>query len=507
MSSARCQVERLQVPTEGLNTSASANYIPPRQSRRVENLLPGQGRLYLRGPITRKLTLGAIDPTPDIWTSGNKVLIKTVAQHRVVDAAAGTVTTVSPARVQESSRHARVGDFVYGAVTPTAGAIRDLGMWNPAAGTVVTSANAPVDFIDLKQYASRLFVLGGSVPGTTPIQQFNLYWSDTGGPSAGTLAQWQDDVSGLTNIITYAQLDAPVALARCGRSLAILMRHSIYVLTGDGASSFALRLAVSGVGCLDSLSVVESADGCYFLTDSGYVYFDGSGVRPISTDILGPNGLLEGLPSNNYRASLVADNYLLVSKCDKSTLVGTSYLYSMANSAWTTLTSFLMPAVSVWMPVKLSDYDLAFDGSDLYDISLITRPEAATIPGRDTDGVSATQAIRVQFYSRIARLSGPSNKSQLQRALIDYALTVPTGTYLAAVELYDANGIQITQLSSLPSKPSGVTLQRYQEDTFVEADAVSIHVSTPSSSSVYASNFELYDMWIEFLSAQLRGTI
>lgn len=53
-------------------------------------------------------------------------------------------------------------------------------------------------------FASRLFVAGGTVSGTGAPNR--LLFSDPGGPTAGALSDWQDNVSGLTNQIEVGDI-------------------------------------------------------------------------------------------------------------------------------------------------------------------------------------------------------------------------------------------------------------------------------------------------------------
>lgn len=512
------KVERLLAPTGGMNTSASPDYIPANQAQRLDNLLVGQGKLYLRGPITSKIALGgSADANPAVWTHGDNTLMLADSQHYTIDAAAGTATEVTPAKALESSRHARVGSVVFGAIEPTDGSDRDLGYWNPATGITTIMDDGPVDFTDVREHLTRLFVLGGSVPGTdTPVEDLKLYWSDRGGPGVGsleTLDDWKDDDSGLVNQITYAQTDSPVALAHVGRWLAILMRRSIYLLTGDTPASFAIRLAARGVGCIDRESVVETAGGCFFLSDSGYMFFDGSAVICVSDDInLGSRGLMHNRRSYNYRAEALSDRHILVSKCGTSTLVGSTYLYNIEAKAWTTITTSLSPAISILMPIALSTYALAFDGIDIYDISTLLYPQNAVTPGDDTDADGTEKTIPVKFYSRPARLASPTHTARARRLLIDYLFTADPDSVAdvaGTVELYQPAGTRVLTANSLAAISTAAVQgrQRDQQLVPVEADSIEIHISLQTYSSELIPNFELYDMWIEYDEAQTRGTI
>ena len=58
---------------------------------------------------------------------------------------------------------------------------------------------------------------------------------------------------------------------------------SIYVLTGTDEDTFAVIPIVKGFGCVSALTIVETTNGIYFVSNTGYLYlYDGSSLRKIS---------------------------------------------------------------------------------------------------------------------------------------------------------------------------------------------------------------------------------
>ncbi len=126
----------------------------------------------------------------------------------------------------------RYGDYVYGAIFD-ASTSPQLGRWDGGATAIVTQTNAPHQFKDLQVHAKRLFVLGGTVPGTsTPVVNGGrtLFYSDAN-PAANLAltASWQDDVSGLTNRIDYVD-SARTSTRSCGRTTSSTSRRTSHSL-------------------------------------------------------------------------------------------------------------------------------------------------------------------------------------------------------------------------------------------------------------------------------------
>lgn len=515
-------VERLQAPSRGIDNDSSPDYVETTEAPHLENLLPGiPGKTLMRGSFRLRWNIAASEyGRPDaIWTFDDKAYVGAGTDTKVVTLSGTTVTSVTPAAVPSSSAHARVGDLVYGASgTSGSGFYPKLAKWDPSTDTFVeqSTAPAPTGFVDVKQHLQRLWVLGGTKPGTTtPLKPHSLFWSDPGGPVTDALSSWQDDVSGLTNEIVYAATDTPVGLARCGTTMAILTNRSIYLLTGTSNASFAIRLLSSGFGCSDARTIVEADDGFYYLSDRGYVFCDGSTTRIVSKPIHGEIRA-QFLAVNAWSATMFNDGYIAL--CNSST-TGRLWLYHIESDTWTTIRSDLWANASSrhCYVSRGSSIPIIWDGKDLWGATFVTRFESlqpGSVRGFDVENGSSSvlfAAVPVSWWSRLARLAAPGNAATVGRLLLDYRFEVDpssdvqtdSGWYVSVVDGQDNVLLADVQV---PCGAAG-SRSRFQVAINGEASEAQLraewrYTGTPPGLT-YA---ELYDAWLEFTPAMVRST-
>src|SRR5690349_3713965 len=182
------------------------------------------------------------------------------------------------------------------------GDYRPLICWLGASESVATSARldtganqwfyggpaAPRDNADLAVHLDRLWVIGGEFD-QSDRGGYGIRWSDPGGIHTSfpeDHSDWKDDVSGLYNVIDLpANGDPPRAFGKAADSLLIFTARSTWMLSGRTISSILLRPLLQGVGCRRPETVVNLNNACYFLSDDGFMRFDGYSVQDVSLPV------------------------------------------------------------------------------------------------------------------------------------------------------------------------------------------------------------------------------
>lgn len=475
----------------------------------MQDYLPGySGKLVARGPI--RSTINVTAPTanpPTTWWSFDDIALTTVLngtqKNYRLDMAGLTSSDVTGTLTKKpfSSVHARFGDFVFGAIQDANQPA--LGRWDGGTTNVVIQTNAPFKFTDVKTFAHRLFVLGGTVPGAggaTAVKTRTLYCSDADAADLSVLTAWQDDVSGLVNQLTYDTDDTPVGLALCGRFLAILGTRTINVLTGDGMSNFAFRNVTKEYGCLSRESIVETTTGFYFMSDRGYAFCDGTGVR-----IVGGNLSRDHLNNAAYwRAAMQSNGYLTLDTGQSVWL----YMLHLDTGAWTTFYpagGTINAAYGGWRTVN---YPVAWKNGYALRTEVVARPGiSGTNEGLDNDGVGNGIVAPYVNY-RQPRLAGPGSMLQVQRVLTDISFrtnTTGAGQYL--LRLVDWSGAPV-QTFTFTAK-TGVGRQRDVAEPFLDVDSIGVQVLVDSSANLptRVERCELYDVYIEYEPGRPRPPV
>lgn len=515
-------IERIQAPSGGINTDASFDYVPATQAPVLTNLLTGMdGRVAPRGAITSfVLGMSATSSAPDaFWSFDDFALAKgnpgggTKTWRVNVASSSKTDVTATLVETPLDHRHARYGAYVYGAIDDANAP--QLGRWDGLASAIVPQANAPFQWTDLQVFANRLWVLGGTAPGTTtPVVNAGrvLWWSDTPSSSGvftdlSLTASWQDDVSGLTNQIQYDGDDTPIALAGCGRFMAILGSRSINILTGSGTSSFAIRNLTKSLGCVNRDSVVEVADGFYFASDRGFAFCDGSAVTIVSDPKVSVEltRYLYASGDHFYAAAFNGGYIALCHHALGSTVKNPCWLFNTKTGAWSGITMALGSTVPRAV-FRTNTYPI------LWQSGALRRAELVNIQGIgfDYDDSGNAMFAATNWTTRFVRLASPGLNAVVRRVLLDhkhYSVGSPVEANAWLVQVVDSLG-NILASGTAPARASGDYRSRYVLDVNGEADAVQL-VITNASTDITAgiASAELYDAWVEYEPANQRGSI
>ncbi len=141
--------------------------------------------------------------------------------------------------------------------------------------TIALGRNGKVDYVygppeGLKWLTEHRGMLFGSVGNT-------LYWSQPGKANS-----WDE-------LNSFIIIDREITgLGSAGNGLVILMKGRIKLLMGDGVHNFVLRTTSNEKGTLDGHSVQSVMNGVLFFSEDGLCFTDGSQIKELSYDILGP---------------------------------------------------------------------------------------------------------------------------------------------------------------------------------------------------------------------------
>lgn len=360
----------------------------------------------------------------------------------------------------------------------------------------------------------------------------NLNFTDENGPLNDLASDWQDDATGLVNkiVVDSNDSDSGVALAKCRDNLVIFKRNSIHVLYGYSPSTFNLRPLTRSMGCLDQRSIVETVDGVYWLSQQGYMYYDGSNITNMSA-LLSNSLLVEGdlavgdngVDGGRAVAASLSNNYILLSISRQTFSSGAQpnrfcALLHTPTGRWS---RFVSDSTSLPAPVEVGktlNYSWICDGSRFIKVNQITRPEAANANQRGIDvvtitGTPTTTRINSVWHSRVLPLASPGLSAQLHRILVDHAFTVVSGdnntTVGWYVSVYDAEGNNIVpeyQVDALVDPSSNIWRKRHVKDAYPELTDFQIRVRfyAGGGSALPVSKAELYECHVEYQPARQR---
>jgi hypothetical protein len=366
-------------PWGGYDTETADAHIAAHKARLLRNLLPGRpGKVVLRGPIRRSSNTDPTTPGGSTtfsggWVFGDKVLVADMSANPVryvvidwdpVTPSISAGATIAGLNVGLYPFHTRAGSYVYGFTAGAAGAPgspspdrRTSGGSSTDPGAqmlywtggntsgdfvLLGAANHPRGAVDIENYLNRLFVLGGSVPGTvSPVFSNRLFWSNDLGDGTTVIADaigtWQ--TGGSTNQIQLegTSNDYGVALAVLNGRLLILRRQSTYMMTGTSPENFNIR-RIASVGCIDPGSVLEWDDGIYFLSDTGLQFFDGGAIRPVSTPISGELAAAswQGTDTSELSMTRISSEHFLMAATGA---FRRCWLYHVPSSSWAEITA------------------------------------------------------------------------------------------------------------------------------------------------------------------------
>lgn len=505
------QLQRIQ-PATSLDTESSPEYVAVSSAPVLRNLLTHKpGRLIQRGGLGGSIaytTTGAV-PVVGPWWLDSKMMFTaadgsgTKAVQFATVNADGSITDDGSAAflaVPRLPAYARVKDNVYGPGELVADGTDRIIKWDGTTGGISHTADAtyPHAGDDYASYAERLFVLNGSVPGTTtPVLTNRLYWSDAGGPTTiDSLNFWEDDVSGLVNQLVLP--DKGIALAPLANALAVFCKNSTHVLTGSGNSNFA-RKQILHRGATNRDAVCAYGDGAYFLSRDGLYYFDGAQERKVSGLVESKTTQIEGVEMTGYLRD-AGNGYLYLAVYDDGALRWEGLHYTPA-ATWTEI-SFGGLTSGVQQISACDGHVVLIDKARIYNASGVASPGAGLPRGYDAAG--GNTAIDTAWTTKTVRLGTPFSKAHVRRVIIDYAWMSEDAGNAWDYALYtaptDQGGSAPTVLASGTITDAGggeINRRRAVIEPRAEAENLWLTLScagTPTASAVA----ELYDVWVEY---------
>lgn len=572
----------------GLDLTASPDHIEDGYAPYHDNfLLHYNGKMVMRGPITNDYSssyASAIEHVTGVIIANGQMGIFTANKHATnkaepwtawyrvpsgVNLATGknngvngqwthfrlypTPLATSMLDVSLTGKHckgrgARLGGYAWalayspGAQTSyTTGAGFSTYGWNGTSSLIFSQAEpaswgstSAIPFVGgqaIASHLSRLWVLGSNTARNT------LYYTDTGGPTTPVpvLADWQDNTTGLTNQIVIGEETADdfgVGLGRVNSDLVIFKRRSVHVLRGYNSATFQVDLASNNLGCLDANTIVEVDGGVYFLSQRGYMFFDGTSFTLVSERVnpellaiadvtVGDNGT-----DGSYAvAADIGNNYIMftIGQQDMTTgALGTyqtkrqCYLFHYPSERWSHFYSdALLSGTPVWVD-KIMNQPFILDGKWIYGINMVTQPDTSVIAllyrAREYSQETASyKPIKAKWKSRLISLGTPGYMAQIHRLLVNYRWVTSDAADDATtgytVTLTRGDGQQLAAPYNVPSMGSpGSYLYRRMNvaDNFAEAtDAqLSVEYTGPYTSNVVDD--AVYDCFIETQVARQR---
>jgi hypothetical protein len=576
--------QTIPVPYDGIDADSSPDLIPDTKAPIVENFLTDQpGKLVMRGPFV------LIDANPLVTTPGSQIVGTWRFNDTILFGSRGISATavrdpwVAPYRKaatapvlsgdglletyvdlfslvtnarnpladqNPSHSHAHIGPYVYGpSFSPSTAAILVDGGYqflNPIIrwdgsilGVPIVYANAPKGSQGVIAHYQRLLAFGGRNPdGTGTIQANTMWWSDLlAGTTAlpDTVAAWSDDVSGLVNqiVVDADGGDFLVAAAKVGQNLAIFKRHSIHLLLGYSPSTWTVKTFTLEQGCIDPRSIVQYEDGCFFMSDRGFMYFDGAQLVNVSQGLR--STLVEaaiaavgdaGVDGGYVTAGCLPNGYIMVcagnapSTSASATLRTTTFagIYHVPRRAWTTITNTLTAdgGTAPYCAGRTLTQNYALDARSVWSAKAVTAPERVAAANRGFDHGATDAAILSKFTTKLFRLAGPLNAAQLHRFIIDYnwkrsgvdqAITA-TGTAWK-VTLANAAGTALQTAHRVRASSDGATSYTYRRRNVVEVmqETNELQVTVEATAPAVAiTRAEVLMAYVEFQGTQLRRT-
>lgn len=557
-------VERIQPAFDGVNTEAAPDYLGRTEAPVVDNLIPRPGALVMRGPIQWI----ADYPQPlanSVWGYGpwlsqrtGYILLYPGSGSNLWQANENAWFTLPIADTTQKigPRYVDTGAYVYGLTAFSQSPNSALVRWD-GDSSVVSYANAPGGSLDITTHLQRLFVLGGSQPGSAiggagPYYYDRLYYSDLVASDTAlpdTAAAWQDDVSGLVNqIVLDNHGDDLVGLAAIRAGLVIFGRNSIYLLAGRTPAQFELRVITREMGCTNTESICVYEESVVFMSGTGLKAFDGYQFTDLSvprnSELIGTDLGLSN--TGGVRVQRLENNYLLViahrvvvppyipgrrpainpyvpitARADICALVQmpTGRWFNFYSDALANKTPFFaVPRRSTTHAPRL------FDINGIYDAPSITVPERldTDVRGFDQGGPRGDHTIPASLRTRLAKLALPTNLAQIKRVLIDYSFVRDSSAGAGSgwtVSVVDGRGEPLLDGTAtldadvgtgLPAAgtPPSMDRKRAQFDMYSDASDVQLQIQWPSAAVATAvEKAVIYDSWIEYAATRQRTNV
>jgi hypothetical protein len=539
-------VERFQAPNGGQAFRTGPGAIPKTEALELKNVLTHYpGKLPVRGPfgpaqeLYTQVELDSVTPalTGHVWVFDAKFLVaadgalgnKFFAVDTDLADAPTNFAAVAAADIYALwTRSARVGTYAYGfqQYLPAGGMNGSLLRWDgtaaaptipDAAGTSSPRNNQTGANADLAAHLGRLFVLGSGSPGApggTQLSPHRLFWSDIGGPTAGTIDDWKDNASGLINNIEVGSPGDPgIALASLRNQLVIAKRNSVYVLLGDTPSSFVLRRIVNGHGCIDPRSMRAFDDFVVWMSRDGLMLYDGSSIIPLG----GPQPTeVYGYLSVDCTVGPLSRDHVVVTLRG---LVGASmWIVHLPTRSWVEVTTDpsvvdASTAEAGWPLVVTNEI-----GETIITDRRYARPCQWLVTDDETKRTGRDQAaagggefatIAAHWRTRVAQLAHPTNLARIRRLFVDHRTWSSSGTYTWAATVQDGSGDNLWGAAPYETAATAfvdVIRDRESVDTYGEAAEALIDVTFASADADNDSSEgpELHDLWLEYEPGQQK---
>lgn len=608
---------------DGLDTDSSPDAIADTRSPVNQNfLLDRPGELPIRGPLTDGLMPMDWVVTGQKWTgcwsfddtlfigvnetSNTRRVAPWISTYQNVDSTllaegdidpvhvgfvdlnALTVSTLSALDAVTAVHipswgHARVGDSVYGfayhsstavakdAVSANADIwVRQMLKWDGSkvfAGlTSYGSTTSPRSGAAVASHYNRLFVAGGWGAGVTAntagYTPNTLFFSDDGGPTSNSTALWQDNTTGLLNQIVVDvndKDDCIVGLAHVNSNLAIFKRRSIHLLIGDSPESFAIRTFTREQGCIDPQSIVEYENGCFFASDQGFMWFDGSTLFNTTSNLRssalsamlravgsrGPGygrvaagrlnngyvGLSIGLSDNKTTNAVnsTADfcGYYQTERrawgsFDTASLNNRKYIFMgrTTNHTWIADDKNLQLANSAWSPesaeaglrgVDATSPFFIWGGSDTF--TGVGSALESSLNSVDMF-LSDYSPIEAKWHSKLIKLSTPVYSSEIIAILSDYKFKISggddeDGTPAWSISLVQGDGTVLQEAYQVPAQGEDsdyIARRRHVQEVHSEATDVQIRVEWTGPTPFVLTEASILTTVLEYQEAEPRGS-
>lgn len=481
-------------------------------------------RQFVSGITTNTFT--ALNPLSGAWTMDLKALIvdNNVAANYTTSGQQFATFAGPFANAYTTREFATVGDYTYGLMsTAVNNTVGDVVRWDGNNGLVYQNVAAPRSARAVACFANRLFVGGGSVPGTvTPLYANRLYFTDPGGPPTDNLNEWKDDISGLVNQIV---LDGPEPIRKLvvvDRALYIIRSTSVYRLTGSGPSSFTVT-KVLNMGATNAMSCMGSPNGFVFANYTGIYEYDGSSATRITENCpdVGVRATLNVFPTTVSTCQIHAGftGFLLA---QLPTIYGGTggtvpdlFIYNHETRAWTVMqvpTDYGLPRlIQSWGTADPTV--IVFCATGAWSVVLDTLPwdiylgDAAQ---NQTTGITTSKSRPMLLQTGVYRLATPQSSAQLHRVMVDYTnfLTAATNDPTFTCTLRKEDGTAITSFTLPPT--ASATRTRIVVDAFFEVTTVYLEFSVAAVSqadwTTFRQNQTIHDAWLEYsVAAQRRA--
>ncbi len=464
--------------------------------------------IELRGSLTSAAVPGGTDSIWGAWRNTSAVLFSKGGKTYYWSTNGATPTEMASFAIGVSS--IAYGNDVYGPIS--GGVPTPMYQWvtGSQGGLLNPLSNTPYNATAVTVHLDRMFVMGGTKPGTTSTTSpRSIWWTDplAGGPVPTTVAGWSDDASGLVNEIKLegSDFDPGIGFARVNGALTLLRRKSVYTLYGQTPSNFSVRRIQGARGCASTGSISEYKGGCYYMSDDGLVWFDGSDTQVVSQAV---NSYIVRSDAD-LRASVtevLPGDYLFVSVPDmvSPNFVGFSALYHIPSNSWTTIQYNLFDGTSVNPKIAIWGTETSepiFIGSNGIAAGSPTVPDPIG-GGSDQDATSGLP-IKIRFSANYApvRVGGPGEMAQLHRVIptFDWELGVCPIRMRVGAQTTGSDLLYTT--IAVPN--DGNTRKQPVHDCFGEADTVYLSYDRDLTTSQNLP-IRIYDTVIEYQEARQR---